>query len=779
MPKSSFELTHDQRHLSNLLMQTPAPIALLRGKRCIYEMFNPSYGKLIGDRDVLGKPMREAWPEVEGQNWFEAIERVYETGIPMTSSEKPTVADWENDGTMTEKFFNFAYSPYRDADGSIIGVMVLGYDVTDQVNARKQIADSEEKYRGLFESMDQGFCVVEMLYDRAHKPIDYRYLEVNSLFEEQNGLCQVEGKTIRELVPNLEPEWLEAYGKVALTGRPVRFTEFSEAMGRWFEVYAYRIGYQDERKVAVLSTDVTDKKRDEERLRQSEERLRLATHASVMVGTWDWDLQSDTIYSDDRFARLFSVDPEKGKDGAPVEEYMSGIHPDDESRIRRAIDQAIETGSQYVEECRLLQKDGSIRWVIAEGQCHYGKKGKPLRFPGVVIDITERKMMEQALQESEARFRVVTDNATTGLFIMDDKQQCAFMNPAAEMITGYTFKEVLAMDKPLHDIVHHTHPDGRPYPMEECPIDRALPQRSRIPGEDVFVRPDGTFYPVAFMASPIVKNEIPVGTVVEVRDVTDELNAREEQQRLAAMTQQRNELIKLNKAKDEFIALASHQLRTPATAVKQYISLVMDGYAGPVEKDQLHFLKTAFESNERQLHIINDLLKTAQIDSTKYELNKKKQDVGRLLEDTITDLLPAIELKRQRVSFMGDKADLSVMVDPTELKLVFINLLENASKYSREGSSIKISVQKKNRQVVVAVSDQGVGIDAEDLDRIFEKFTRVSNELSDTVTGTGLGLYWVKQIVELHKGSIKVESSLGKGSTFTVRLPLASIDEGR
>jgi two-component system CheB/CheR fusion protein len=116
----------------------------------------------------------------------------------------------------------------------------------------------------------------------------------------------------------------------------------------------------------------------------------------------------------------------------------------------------------------------------------------------------------------------VADNATLALFLMDSRQHCTFMNPAAEAMTGFTLAEVQALGRPLHDIIHHTRPDGRPYPLAECPIDRALPVRNRQTGEDVFVRKDGSFYPVAFTASPIVEDGVPVGTVIEVRDTTEE-----------------------------------------------------------------------------------------------------------------------------------------------------------------------------------------------------------------------------------------------------------------
>lgn len=143
------------------------------------------------------------------------------------------------------------------------------------------------------------------------------------------------------------------------------------------------------------------------------------------------------------------------------------------------------------------------------------------------VDVTDEVRARRKLAEVADRLKAITDNASFALFVMDDRQRCTFMNPAAEEMTGFPFAEILAADKPLHDIIHNRRPDGRPYPMSECLIDRALPGRNRITGEDVFVRKDGSFYPVAFTASPVLSEGKPVGTVIEVRDTTSEKQAQE------------------------------------------------------------------------------------------------------------------------------------------------------------------------------------------------------------------------------------------------------------
>lgn len=242
------------------------------------------------------------------------------------------------------------------------------------------------------------------------------------------------------------------------------------------------------------------------------------------------------------------------------------------------------------------------------------------------------------------------------------------------------------------------------------------------------------------------------------------------QQKIQHLDEQKRQLENLNRTKDEFVSLASHQLRTPATAVKQYIGMILEGFTGDVSQQQLELLRTAYESNERQLHIINELLKTAQLDSAKAGLQLSEQNITAIVCDVLTNHKPVLEMRNQTVVFNSDK-DYMATVDTNELRLVIENIIENASKYTPKGKAITITFEQQDKCLLLSIRDEGVGISKANQHVIFEKFTRVDNALSDTVTGTGLGLYWAKRIMELHDGSVSVESDGTHGSTFTIRIP--------
>ncbi len=231
------------------------------------------------------------------------------------------------------------------------------------------------------------------------------------------------------------------------------------------------------------------------------------------------------------------------------------------------------------------------------------------------------------------------------------------------------------------------------------------------------------------------------------------------------------ELALLNRSKDEFISIASHQLRTPATGVKQYVGMLLEGFAGTLTKQQETLLEKAYDSNERQLDIVSDLLRVAQVDAGKVMLRKASVPLCILVEDIVREQQAIANAKHQIITYKPVKPDVDVFIDTASIRMVLENLLDNASKYSHDKSHIEVSVGNDKKCVKIIVSDDGVGIDPGGVGRLFEKFSRIDNPLSTTVGGSGLGLYWARKIVELHGGTLKYKPNIPKGTTFVVKLP--------
>lgn len=231
----------------------------------------------------------------------------------------------------------------------------------------------------------------------------------------------------------------------------------------------------------------------------------------------------------------------------------------------------------------------------------------------------------------------------------------------------------------------------------------------------------------------------------------------------------------VKKAKDDMLVIASHQLRTPASGVKQYLGMVLEGYTGKLTREQKSLLQKAYTSNERQIEIVNQLLYVAKADAGELTLNLSNHNLTLLVKNVVEEQLKAAKDKNINLIFKGSRG-LKVNVDKRFMTMIIENLLNNAIKYSYENSEINISVSKKQGMVCVNVSDRGVGIKEADIDKLFKKFSRVENELSHYVGGSGVGLYLSQLLAKAHGGIIEVKPR-NDGSTFSLVLPIANVTD--
>jgi PAS domain S-box-containing protein len=284
---------------------------------------------------------------------------------------------------------------------------VYGIDITERKRAEDALRESEERYRMLFDTLIEGFCIIEVIFDPDNRPIDYRFLEVNPAFEGQTGLKDARGRLMRELAPDHEAHWFELYGQVALTGQPARFVNEARALNRWYDVSAYRIGGPESRKVAILFNDITEGKQAEDALRRSETKFRAI-----------YDLTSDAVMLNDGSGFIDCNQAAMAMFGcATREEFCSHPAP---ARCRRPsslaaripsrwptqhIARAMETGSDRFEWVHKRLDDGRTFSADSAPQRH--GTGWQAVIQAVVRDITERKRAEDALRASELKYRTL------------------------------------------------------------------------------------------------------------------------------------------------------------------------------------------------------------------------------------------------------------------------------------------------------------------------------------------------------------------------------------
>jgi signal transduction histidine kinase len=269
------------------------------------------------------------------------------------------------------------------------------------------------------------------------------------------------------------------------------------------------------------------------------------------------------------------------------------------------------------------------------------------------------------------------------------------------------------------------------------------------------VRRDGTRLPVTVSAAPVRDEHGGVAGCIAI--FSDASQERE-----------------VDRMKTEFISIASHQLRTPMSGVKGVLSLLLEDVLGPLNPEQRKYLRRANDSNERLIALVNDLLNVSRLEQGSLQLRSEPVNLAEVLQTLAVEFQPRAARYQQTVQVERDGApqeDMEVHGDPVRLREVFLNLLDNAVKYTPENGHITVRLQATAQRVTVEVRDSGVGIPADKLPVLFQKFNRIQNPLSGREFGTGLGLYFARSVIELHHGTVEVESHLGEGTTFRVSLP--------
>jgi two-component system phosphate regulon sensor histidine kinase PhoR len=347
------------------------------------------------------------------------------------------------------------------------------------------------------------------------------------------------------------------------------------------------------------------------------------------------------------------------------------------------------------------------------------------------------------------KYDALIESIGEGLIVIDRDGNIERVNSYASEVLGYSEEELIGRWFPgavivVDDIGQQVEPLARP-------ITRALTEGKPVSEFASFLRKDGKTVPVHITASPIIIKGKPAGAIEVFRDLTSE---RE-----------------LDAAKDEFVSIASHQLRTPATGIRGILAMVLAGDFGDLTETQRRYIEMASRSNDRQLSIIEDLLSVARADSGTLELLREKVFITSLISDVIAE--HELRLAENQQKLEVDLAPGVVAhIDPEKIKMVVDNLINNASKYTPPGGTVTVILEQADDRAHICVRDTGVGIPPDKISQIFDKFRRVHNELSLPAGGTGLGLYLAQKIVRLHGGEISVASAVGQGSDFCIYLPV-------
>jgi PAS domain S-box-containing protein len=471
------------------------------------------------------------------------------------------------------------------------------------------------------------------------------------------------------------------------------------------------------------------------------------------------------LYSSDSVEKIVGYKPQDVQ-GGNIRPY---IHDDDWDSFGPVWEKLLaEDGATVTLEYRVKHQNGTWIWLETVLTNHL-KTPNIKAILGNFRNITERKLSEEKLRKSEEQLRFMAESLPQKIFTSDPDGITEYINPQWSEYSGSPSLHI--MDRSKGSLIHE---DDLEFSMDRWRY--SLESGEPFSIEHRMRRHDGMYRWHITRAKPMRDDKGKIvrwfGSSTDIHDSKISLQ-REHELTIQAVTlsKQREKLLALNASKDEFISLASHQLRTPATVVKQYLHLILDGYAGDINPSAMEMIAKANASNERQIEIVDDLLRVARLDAGKIVLDKNMVNIVPLVQEVANELHAIYDERNQQLTITYSEPGISTSLDQPRIKMVLENLLDNASKYSPHGKTVRVAIKKDNGDVTIAIKDQGVGIKQKDIPKLFQKFSRLANPLSVSVGGTGLGLYWAKRVVELHNGTIEVESSYGEGSEFSVILP--------
>ncbi|QRE75891.1 hybrid sensor histidine kinase/response regulator [Methylobacterium aquaticum] len=400
VPEATPALHEAHQRREQIFQQMPGFVAVLHGPDHVFEYVNDAYVTIAGPRDFLGRTVREVFPELAEQGFYDLLDTVYRTAQPFAARAMPIRLA----GDPAERAIDLLYQPLRDEAGAVTGIFVGGYDVTEQVRSQAALRDSEERYRTLLESIDVGFCILEMRFDGEGRAVDYRIAEANPAFARQTG-ADVAGRWVSEFAPDLERHWFDTYGGVARTGQPVHFENQADVFGRWFDVRALRVGDPALAKVAVFFSDISERKRMEEALRV----LNASLEAQVAQRTAErdqiWQASTDLFCIATPEGHLLSLNPAwtallGWSEGELVgRSFLDLVHPEDRPLTVAAAEGLARGEAQAHFEIRTRHRDGSHRWLSWNAVPRDG------RVYATVRDVTAIKAQAAALAQAEEALR--------------------------------------------------------------------------------------------------------------------------------------------------------------------------------------------------------------------------------------------------------------------------------------------------------------------------------------------------------------------------------------
>lgn len=717
-----------ERRYYHLVDLAPDAIAIVSGRRIVYA--NQATAVLFGAQDrqqIVGQPVGKFLPTYAKDTAKRITERVKDNDSVIHFRQKGRRLD----GSVID--VEVAERPFK-YQGKQAHLTVF-HDITEREQALSRLRESEAILRRVTDNMLDVVSEIDpngiiRYASPSHKKV---------LGYEPRDLV---GTSVYRIIhPDDLAGILAASQRAVSTGAPTRAeVRVRHADGHyiWIELVGTALFDDAGRFTGGVfgARDITERRRAEEELRESERKYRELTDA-LPQPVFEADERGRITFANPAALRAFGYTPEDVEKGI---EIVNTIAPHDRPRARRVLKRVMEgevlTGTEY-DEYEMMRKDGS-RFPAVIYSVAIARDGRLVGLRGIVVDITDRKRMERALEESEAKYRGLFETALHGILVTDERGRLVDVNPRACELTGWDREGLLKLT--LFDLV--------PQAERRNAVDsfKHLKREGRMHLELRVMRKDGSTFDAEIAAA---KSEPRLYQVV-VQDIS----ARRRAERLRFL--------------EEYISLVSHDLRNPLTVVvgqAEWLERVLSKKTMAREASAAEGIR---KSGQRMNAMIGDLVESARLEAGPLALNKQPVDLVGLVTDLVQRIGTAED--RERIEVVTAAKLPKVPADPFRIERAIVNLVTNALKYSMAPSPVVLRVGREDGNALVSVTDYGVGIPPEDLPHLFQRFYRART--AKKAGGLGLGLYITRLIVEAHGGRVWVKSQLGKGSTFSFTLPL-------
>ena len=503
--------------------------------------------------------------------------------------------------------------------------------------------------------------------------------------------------------------------------------------------------------VAVI--DITHRKKAETALDESRVRLAEAQEMAKM-GRWDYYHKENALFWSDSIFSIFGL--EKTEKSITYETYLESVHPEDREKVNLKWKESLYRQSRFQVEHRIITPRGDLKWMNESCHTEFDETGNPIHTVGIVQDITDLVKTEKALRKSEERYKGIINSQHDIVVRLDTQNRFTFVNETYCKTFGKTKEELLG--RSFTPVIHEDDLKATLLAMENLsnpPFRAYMEQRAMtvngwrwLAWEDYAVRNSR-------------------GEVIEIqgvgRDIT-ELKAAESALKDALAMEK-----KLGELKSRFVSMASHEFRTPLASMMMATETLENYRQRLSEEEILKYLGRIRRNIEYLRDIIGKVLSLSRIESGKIPFTPEKTDLNHLLTHWLNDYRDKNQLEHQ-IEFEPFQEYITIDADRQLLIQALENMVSNSRKYAPEGTKIIINVNRINDFVTLSVTDFGIGIPEKEMEFLFDPFFRASNVVN--YHGTGLGLPLIKQIVDRHKGSIRLESEINKKTTFHIDLPV-------